>query len=247
MNAHAARSKRCGSCSGKKKAERYFARRWLLAEQLRMKMDNGLNQKQACEEINISRAVASKLCKEFGIETRRRAVGQCPVCGTEFKYSPSQQRIYCSYECHIKSGGAKRAGEAAAMAKLKYGAKKDANHKEVFDAMSQITAVHDLSNMGCGCPDGLAWINGGWQLFDVKNPQTGYGRRGLNKRQKEWADDWRGGPVFLIYSVEEAIRFVRGDWEGIKREGGHEAVREANSPEAALAAIGVIQVRGGVS
>ncbi len=102
------------------------------------------------------------------------------------------------------------------MAKSKYGAKKDANHNEIFEAMRVHTAVHDLSNAGCGVPDGLAWINEGWHLFDVKNPKTGYGRRGLNPRQKKWAGDWRGGPVYLIYSVDEALRFVKGNFEGLK-------------------------------
>lgn len=103
------------------------------------------------------------------------------------------------------------------MAKTKYGAKKDANHREVFDAISRFTAVHDLSNAGFGVPDGIAWINGGWQLFDVKNPATRYGKRGLNERQQKWANDWRGGPVYLIYTAEEAIRFAKGQMEGIAK------------------------------
>ncbi len=100
----------------------------------------------------------------------------------------------------------------------KYGSKKDANHKEIFSVIKKITAVHDLSAMGFGVPDGLAWCGEkGWQLFDVKNPNTGYGRRGLNNKQKEWASDWRGGPVYLIYNVDEAINFSKGNFDGIKR------------------------------
>lgn len=103
------------------------------------------------------------------------------------------------------------------MAKKKYGAKKDANHKEIFDAIRQLTACHDLSNAGCGVPDGVAWAGDGWQFFDVKNPRTGYGRRGLNPRQREWANDWRGGPVYLIYTAEEAVDFARGNLDELKR------------------------------
>lgn len=141
----------------------------------------------------------------------------CNGCGVSFKSYPSRKRKYCSYVCHIDHGGAQRAGEAAAMAKLKYGAKKDANHKIIFDMISAITAVHDLSNAGCGIPDGIAWCGGGWQLFDVKNPKTRYGKRGLNERQKKWANDWRGGPVYLIYTVEEAEQFARGIFGSISR------------------------------
>ena len=103
------------------------------------------------------------------------------------------------------------------MAKLKYGAKKDANHNEIFKYLSAFTAVKDLSNAGCGVPDGMAWVAGGWHLFDVKNPNTGYGRRGLNSRQKSWADDWRGGPVYLIYNLDDASSFVRGNFDSLKK------------------------------
>lgn len=142
---------------------------------------------------------------------------RCHHCGTEFRSAPSSNRKYCSYECHLLSGGAKRAGDAAAMAKLKYGAKKDANHNEIFKYLSALTAVKDLSNAGCGVPDGMAWVAGGWHLFDVKNPNTGYGRRGLNSRQKSWADDWRGGPVYLIYNLDDASSFVRGNFDSLKK------------------------------
>jgi hypothetical protein len=148
---------------------------------------------------------------------RTRLVKKCMFCATEFASSPSMKRKYCSLSCFYASGGAKRAGDAAVMATRKYGAKKDANHKEIFDAIKAFTAVHDLSAAGFGVPDGLAWINDGWQLFDVKNPNTGYGKRGLNKRQKEWASDWRGGPVYLIYTVEEAQAFAQGKLDDIKK------------------------------
>lgn len=125
------------------------------------------------------------------------------------------------------------------MATKKYGAKKDANHKEIFDIISKFTAAKDLSPMGCGVPDGIAWVNDGWQLFDVKNPKTGYGKRGLNNRQKKWADDWRGGPVYLIYTVEEAEQFARGNLDGLKR---HDPARV----QEALEAVG-IPFRGVIS
>ena len=98
----------------------------------------------------------------------------------------------------------------------KYGAKKDANHKEVMARLKSLVPVHDLSAAGCGVPDGIAWINGGWQLFDIKNPNTGYGKRGLNERQKTWADKWDGGPVFLIYGEDDAAAFAKGDFDAVK-------------------------------
>lgn len=115
---------------------------------------------------------------------------------------------------------------------MKYGAKKDANHNEIFAVMRKYCPVYDLSNAGMGIPDGVAWINQAWQLFDVKNPKTAYGRRGLNKVQRKWLETWRGGPVYLIYTVEEAERFAQGNFEGIKVvygtevDGGREKVSQ---------------------
>ena len=99
---------------------------------------------------------------------------------------------------------------------MKYGPKKDANHNELLAEIIKHCPVYDLSKHGGGLPDGLAWVDGAWRLFDVKNPKTGYGRRGLNPTQKKWLGQCDGGPVYLIYSVEEAGRFARGQFDGIK-------------------------------
>jgi hypothetical protein len=95
---------------------------------------------------------------------------------------------------------------------MRYGAKKDANHKEIMAALRKYCHVYDMSHAGFGVPDGAAWIgNNTWQLFDIKNPLTGYGRRG--NRQG-------GGPIFLIYTTEEAERFAKGELDGLKFEVG---------------------------
>ena len=104
---------------------------------------------------------------------------------------------------------------------MKYGAKKDANHTEIMNVLRVFCPVHDLSAFGMGLPDGLAWIKGAWQLFDIKNLKTAYGRRGLNPTQKKWIKNWKGGPVFLIHTVDEAQQFARGQFDGLKREGGY--------------------------
>lgn len=146
------------------------------------------------------------------------SVVKCAQCDAEFRKYASQSKKYCSYKCHIDSGGAFRAGLAASEAIMKYGPKKDANHNEIFEELRKYCPIYDISNAGCGVPDGLAWIGGAWHLFDVKNPNTGYGRRGLNPVQKKWIKQWRGGPVYLIYTKEEAARFCTGNFDGIKRE-----------------------------
>lgn len=147
-----------------------------------------------------------------------KITANCLQCGKEFKHYPSHYQKYCSYKCHIDSGGAYRAGKAAKSMTRKYGAKKDANHNEIVEAFRKLGAgVLDLSALGSGIPDLLVYCRGIIYLVDVKNPKTGYGRRGLNALQKEWADDWKGGPVYLISSIGEAADLVQGRLEKLKK------------------------------
>lgn len=142
----------------------------------------------------------------------------CRQCTRSFEAYTSSKRVFYSYSCHLANGGAFRAGLAASKATMKYGPRKDANHNEIFDALREFCPVYDMSSAGCGLPDGLAWISSAWLLFDVKNPKTAYGRRGLNPVQKKWIKQWQGGPVYLIYTVDEAKRFATGKLDGIKFE-----------------------------
>ena len=186
------------------------------AEFARLGIAAGKMFKDVAEELGMRRGRLSVICKEFGVK-RPKAVLACAHCLVEFHAPVSAERKYCSYQCHLESGGAERAGEASVRAVMKYGAKKDANHKEIFTFLEAHTAVKDLSNAGFGVPDGIAWVNDGWHLFDVKNPKSGYGRRGLNPIQKNWAGDWRGGPVYLIYSVQDAENFVKARFAALKK------------------------------
>ena len=139
----------------------------------------------------------------------------CAMCSAVFPVSPSHRRKFCSYECFIKSGGPQRAGDSAVMAKGKYGAKKDANHAEIFAEIQKHVPAMDLSPYGFGWPDGLANINDTLIFFDVKNPATAYGRRGLNERQQQFARQC-GCKIYLIYSAEDARKFATGSFDGVK-------------------------------
>jgi hypothetical protein len=75
---------------------------------------------------------------------------------------------------------------------------------------------YDLSAVGGGVPDGIAWIKSMWQFVEIKNPKTAYGRRGLNKIQKKWINQWQGGDVYIIRTIDDAINFSRGDLEKVE-------------------------------
>ncbi|WP_250533962.1 hypothetical protein [Caballeronia sp. AZ10_KS36] len=100
----------------------------------------------------------------------------------------------------------------------KYGAKKDANHAELVSAFKRLgVGVMDLSVLGSGVPDLLIWCAKRYLLVDIKNRGTGYGRRGLNQNQKDWADGWRGGPVYLVYDLDDVVALANGHLDFVKR------------------------------
>lgn len=155
----------------------------------------------------------------YSAHARQQKLHTCAGCSGEFFAAQSSERKFCSYQCFVEDGGPVRAGlRSAEVIMKKYGAKKDANHKELMTVIGQFCAVHDLSHAGYGVPDGVAYVRGRWELFDIKNPKTSYGRRGLNQRQKKWVADWRGGPVYLIHSIDEAKRFASGQLADLKRQ-----------------------------
>lgn len=62
--------------------------------------------------------------------------------------------------------------------------KEDYNQKEIVKAFEKFGAlVMDLASVGGGCPDLFVMWAGRGVFVEVKNPETAYGRRGLNKNQ----------------------------------------------------------------
>lgn len=141
---------------------------------------------------------------------------KCRHCG-EMYHSYNKDSIYCSYKCSISHGTSFKAGLASRMARMKYGAKKDANHNIIIEYLRKGgIAVYDLSSVGCGIPDCIAWAHDGWHFIEIKNPGTAYGKRGLNKIQKKWAERWEGGPVFILSTIDDAEEFRAGNFNKLK-------------------------------
>lgn len=101
---------------------------------------------------------------------------------------------------------------------MKYGNKKDANHKEIVQLLRALGAfVKDLSDAGNGVPDLIVWHLNAWRLVEIKNTQTSYGKKGLNKVQRKWADDWRGGTVYIIKTDEDVKNFMAGKFDKVEK------------------------------
>jgi endogenous inhibitor of DNA gyrase (YacG/DUF329 family) len=140
-----------------------------------------------------------------------RITKTCLQCKKSFSVYPSQSaRKFCSYKCHIDNGGSLRAGEAAARAKVKYGAKKDFNHVAISKVLEELGAqVFDTSSVGCGFPDCVIGMAGFNHLIEIKNPNTRYGKKGLNPRQKKWTEQWIGSPVHIVRTSDDAVELIK--------------------------------------
>lgn len=121
----------------------------------------------------------------------KRVYFYCSVCGIEVNRSNK----YCP-ECR-KEYAVRIAGRV------------DKNQKDIMDALTQVGAsVWDLSMVGRGCPDLIIAYQGKDYLIEVKNPENAYGRKGFNKNQQKFVDEWRGGKIYLVRSVEDALKVI---------------------------------------
>lgn len=87
-------------------------------------------------------------------------------------------------------------------AEVRRAAKRDANHAAIARALEACgCTVIDLSSVGGGCPDVLAYrrATGLLRLLEVKNPK---GRNRLHEAQEAFA---RRVPVWVVRSVGEAL------------------------------------------
>ena len=86
--------------------------------------------------------------------------------------------------------------------------------------------MFDASRVGDGFPDLVIAFRGRTHLLDVKNPETAYGRRGLNKHQKDFQRRWFD-EIYVASSEEQAEALVMG-W-----------IEEATFPDGRVAVKGI--------
>ena len=96
----------------------------------------------------------------------------------------------------------------------RYAAKVDKGHPQIVDALRAVGAsVQSLAAVGVGCPDLLVGRGGRTYLLEVKaplGPEGGASEDGqkLQPSQKSWIAAWRGDPVRVVRSVDEALAAV---------------------------------------
>lgn len=125
----------------------------------------------------------------------------CEWCGGLFK-NPSKKARFCSPHCFYVWEGAN--WEVDELGR-RFGSRVDKNQKEIVAALEMAgVCVMDLSALRRGIPDLLAATKHKTAMLEVKNPNWAYGRAGLNKFQKAFADGWPG-EIYVVTSAEEAL------------------------------------------
>ena len=100
---------------------------------------------------------------------------------------------------------------------MRRAARRDDNHDEIADTFRALgCSVFETDRVGEGFPDLVVGLLGVSHLIEVKNPQTHYGRKGLNAGQSAFAASWRGSPITVITSALEAEAFVQNIRRGAK-------------------------------
>ena len=88
---------------------------------------------------------------------------------------------------------------------MRRAARRDANEKGIVEALRAVGATVYLLDEPC---DLLVGYHGQTILMELKNPNTGYGKKGFNANQKHFAENWKGGPFCLVDSVDSALRML---------------------------------------
>ena len=89
-------------------------------------------------------------------------------------------------------------------------ARKDDNHDVIVKAFQQLgCSVEETVCTGLpGFPDLLVGCIGINHLVEIKNPETPYGRKGLNENQHAFNARWRGERMGSVSTYQDVIELV---------------------------------------
>jgi Holliday junction resolvase len=92
---------------------------------------------------------------------------------------------------------------------MRYANRIDANQNKIVDAMRKAGAVVRIISQGDGIPDLLVGYRGFTILMEVKDGDKVPSARKLTEAEQKFFDDWRGGMLVIVNSVEEALETLK--------------------------------------
>jgi len=93
---------------------------------------------------------------------------------------------------------------------MRYANRIDANQNTIVDALRQCGATVRIISQGGGIPDLLVGYNGYTILMEIKDGSKPPSTRRLTEDEQKFFDEWRGGMLTIVNSVEEALDLLKG-------------------------------------
>jgi hypothetical protein len=88
-------------------------------------------------------------------------------------------------------------------------ARRDDNEAEIVKALRAVGATVRIVTQGDGIPDLLVGYNGYSLLFEVKDGSKPPSARKLTPAEQKFFDEWTGGMLAKVESVEEALDILK--------------------------------------
>ena len=92
---------------------------------------------------------------------------------------------------------------------MRHAARIDANQEQIVSALRAMGATVRIVTQGNGLPDLLVGFRGVTILMEVKDGQKVPSARKLTPAEQKFFEEWRGGIVAIVNSVDEAIDLLK--------------------------------------
>lgn len=92
---------------------------------------------------------------------------------------------------------------------MRHAARIDANQEQIVSALRAMGATVRIVTQGNGLPDLLVGFRGVTILMEVKDGKKVPSARKLTPAEQKFFDEWRGGIVAIVNSVDEAIALLK--------------------------------------
>lgn len=93
---------------------------------------------------------------------------------------------------------------------MRRAARVDDNQMEIVLAMRAVGAIVRVITQGDGLPDLLVGYNNHTVLMEIKDGRKPPSARKLTENEQKFFDEWKGGPLYKVESVEQALDILDG-------------------------------------
>ena len=94
---------------------------------------------------------------------------------------------------------------------MRRNARVDSNQKEIVEALRKAGASVLIVSMLKNCFDILVGFKGVNFIMEIKDGSKPPSQRKLTEGEAKFKESWRGGPYYIVYSIEEALKIISID------------------------------------